>query len=167
MARAPLAFQGRGLSVIEPWASAVAFAGKDVENRSRRTRYRGPLAIHASRRPDPAALEQSLAAAPGQPPRSVAEWIARGRLRWQVDEPARLVRPGHIVALAMLVDCVASSSSPWYVEGWAWLLAGVVPIEPVPWTGDLGLWSCEFEYQPLSRRVTARRGATSPTRRHT
>lgn len=40
-------FEGKGLTFIQPWASAIAFAGKDIENRTWRTHYRGPLAIHA------------------------------------------------------------------------------------------------------------------------
>lgn len=35
-------FRGKALSVRQPWASAIVFAGKDVENRSLRTHYRGP-----------------------------------------------------------------------------------------------------------------------------
>lgn len=39
----------KALSVRQPWAWAIIHAGKDVENRSRITRYRGPVAIHATR----------------------------------------------------------------------------------------------------------------------
>lgn len=35
------------LTVLQPWASAILEAGKDVENRSTLWKYRGPLAIHA------------------------------------------------------------------------------------------------------------------------
>ena len=48
MAKYEYHFDGKGLSIIQPWAAAIAFAGKDIENRSWRTHYRGPLAIHAS-----------------------------------------------------------------------------------------------------------------------
>ncbi len=39
----------KGLSVRQPFAWAIACAGKTVENRSRMTAYRGLLAIHASK----------------------------------------------------------------------------------------------------------------------
>ena len=39
----------KALSVRQPWAWAIMHAGKDVENRTRITRYRGPVAIHATR----------------------------------------------------------------------------------------------------------------------
>ena len=42
----------KALSVRQPWAWAIAAAGKDVENRTWRTDYRGLIAIHASARPD-------------------------------------------------------------------------------------------------------------------
>jgi len=46
------------LSVRQPWANAIFIAGKDVDNRSRHTDYRGPLLIHASRRIDWQAARQ-------------------------------------------------------------------------------------------------------------
>jgi hypothetical protein len=36
-------------TVKEPWASLIASGAKRVENRSWRTRHRGPLAIHAAK----------------------------------------------------------------------------------------------------------------------
>lgn len=47
MSRHVYIFRGKGLTFIQPWATAVAFVCKDVENRSWRTHYRGRLAIHA------------------------------------------------------------------------------------------------------------------------
>ena len=45
-----------------PWAWATIYGGKDVENRSWRTAYRGPLLIHASLHPDPGARGRGQAA---------------------------------------------------------------------------------------------------------
>lgn len=39
----------RALTVRHPWAWAIATGAKSIENRTRGTRYRGPLAIHAGR----------------------------------------------------------------------------------------------------------------------
>lgn len=41
----------KALSLWQPWGSAVAIGAKRIETRSWSTRYRGPLAIHASKRP--------------------------------------------------------------------------------------------------------------------
>jgi hypothetical protein len=40
------------LTIRQPWAHAILHLGKDVENRSWRTRYRGLLLIHAAARPE-------------------------------------------------------------------------------------------------------------------
>jgi hypothetical protein len=40
----------KALSIIQPWASLVAVGAKKIETRSWATNYRGPLAIHASKR---------------------------------------------------------------------------------------------------------------------
>lgn len=42
----------RALTVQQPWAWAIVYGGKDVENRTRNIAgaYRGPLAIHAGLR---------------------------------------------------------------------------------------------------------------------
>ena len=37
------------LTILEPWASGIVFGTKRVENRTWRTRHRGPLLIHAGR----------------------------------------------------------------------------------------------------------------------
>lgn len=42
----------KALSVRQPWAQLIADGEKTVEVRSRDTRHRGPLAIHASAKPD-------------------------------------------------------------------------------------------------------------------
>ena len=39
----------KALSLIQPWASLVTLGAKRIETRSWQTRYRGPLAIHASK----------------------------------------------------------------------------------------------------------------------
>jgi hypothetical protein len=40
----------RGLSLWQPWASAIAVGAKRIETRSWGTSYRGPVAIHAAKR---------------------------------------------------------------------------------------------------------------------
>lgn len=40
----------RALTVQQPWAWAIVHGGKDVENRTQASHYRGPLAIHAGAR---------------------------------------------------------------------------------------------------------------------
>lgn len=135
----------RALSVRQPYAWAIAIGAKPVENRTFGTRYRGLLAIHASKVADRAALGTPL----------ILEAIAdRG---FVIDEgPSSL---GAVVAVAELYgihhahDCMApvpgpvptsglTGCSPWAMYGqWHWQLRDVRPLPvPVPCKGRLGLW---------------------------
>jgi len=136
----------RGLSIRQPWAFAIAKAGKTVENRSRGTAFRGLLAIHASQ------IYDEEAALPTPAALSLLMDAAIAELRGTPD-PA-LTR-GAVVAVATLDEC------HWYAdcrsfEGtserlctewamtlqWHWSLADVRPLaEPVPCRGQLGLWT--------------------------
>ncbi|HHY88739.1 MAG TPA: ASCH domain-containing protein, partial [Chloroflexi bacterium] len=42
----------KALSVRQPWAWLIAQGYKTVENRTWATNYRGPLLIHAGKKPD-------------------------------------------------------------------------------------------------------------------
>ena len=150
MTKALYRFQGKGLSIAQPWASAVAFAEKDIENRSWRSHYRGPLAIHASGTVFKDYFGYRCRTVRGGEKRPVIDWINRGRRRFGLEpEGPDNIISSHIIAIAMFVDAVEKSSSPWFGGEWGWVLQGVVPIEPIPWTGALGLWDCKFKYRPL------------------
>lgn len=50
----------KAISVRQPWADAIMFHGKDVENRTRLTKHRGLIAIHASQAEDTEAYRDPL-----------------------------------------------------------------------------------------------------------
>ncbi|MDE2685986.1 MAG: ASCH domain-containing protein [Chloroflexota bacterium] len=102
----------RALSLRQPWASMVADGRKTIETRTWRTNYRGPLAIHASKRP-------------------YADLPTGG-----IIAIARLYdcRP-------MTADDEAQACIPLYDGAYAWLLADVQPVELIPCKGMLGLWT--------------------------
>jgi hypothetical protein len=117
----------KALTVRQPWADLIVAGVKDVENRSWRTHYRGPLVIHsARRRPTPADVEMAEAIGGPLP---FTEWLDLGR----------------VIGRVTLLDCVRDSTSPWAEEGaWHWLLdnpVSMVALNVVQ--GRLGLW--EFE----------------------
>lgn len=142
-------FAGKGLSIKQPWADAIAFAGKDIENRPWRTHYRGPLAIHASGTIDRAARNKMQKRARGGKGRPLIDLIDEGRQRYRFITQGAATT-SRIVAIAMLVDCVEKSLSPWWVPGeFGWVISGVVPVEPIPWIGGLSLWDCRLKYSPL------------------
>jgi len=142
-------FQGKGLSISQPWASAIAFAGKDIENRTWQSHYRGPLAIHASGTLWPDGLLEPTRILKGGEKRPLIDWINRGRRKYGLAPETDSIIQSHIIAIAMLVDCVEKSSSPWFVGEWGWVLRGILPIEPISWVGGLSTWDCKFKYRPL------------------
>lgn len=121
----------RAISIHQPWAWAIFHAGKNVENRSRGTLHRGPLAIHASKGLDP------------------AEYQAAAREIWRITgtyapPPEELLR-GVVLGTVDIVDCVRDSQSPWAMRGCAhWLLENARPLaSPLPQRGQQGMFNVE------------------------
>lgn len=115
----------------QPWAWAIIHAGKDVENRTWRTGYRGPLLIHAAQ-----AFDEEMHAAP------LSTWRRYGIK----SRPACLFERSAIVGVVDLVDIVQDSTSRWAIDGcYHWLLANPRPLEPVPAAGRLGLWKPQLK----------------------
>lgn len=104
------------LTLKQPWAWAVFFAGKDVENRSILTTHRGATYIHAGRKVDSDGLEllRQLGITP-------PEHFAHGVILGSVD----------------LFGCITDSHSVWAMPGkWHWLMREpeLLP-EPIPHRG--------------------------------
>jgi len=115
----------KALTVRQPMAHAILHLGKDVENRSYRAYYRGPLLIHAGayRERHP---REILAEYMKQPPS---------------EEKLTGLPLGCILGVVMLVDCVQNSKSRWADKGaWHWVLRDARTIKPVTCKGRLGLW---------------------------
>ena len=114
------------LSIRQPWAWAILHAGKDIENRSWQTDFRGPVCIHASA---------------GMTKREYLEFEGLYGLdhRWTIPEPADLPRGG-IVGTARIVDCVARHPSPWFFGRWGFVLADARPVDLIPVKGCLGFF---------------------------
>lgn len=133
---------------MQPFAWAIIYGGKNIENRTLRSRYRGPLAIHAGlgwvpreERPSTGDLIDPLLAAEvehlekaGAGP-SWTAWEARGAVLGTVD-------------LIDMHDGIRGCCGPWGERGIAasgdaithLVLANPRPINPRPWTGAQGLW---------------------------
>jgi hypothetical protein len=108
------------LSIRQPWASLIVHGHKDVENRTWRTRYRGPVLVHASQRADDV---------------SVDEIERRFGVRLGDVQPL-----GGVVGITELLDCVRSSASRWHAPGcWGFVLANSRPLPYVPYRGGLSL----------------------------
>ena len=129
----------KAITLTQPWATLVAIGVKQIETRSWRTFYRGPLAIHAAK--------------------SLPAWQS-----WRMGTPIRDVLEAHgihsfvelplgvIVATCTLVritriypDNVPAAPELYfgdYTAGqWAWHLSDVKALDtPIPARGALGLW---------------------------
>jgi hypothetical protein len=108
----------KALTVKQPWAWAILFAGKDIENRSWSTSYRGPLVIHAGASMHDGSL-------PGRLPT---------RIPTQFDMSA-------LVGIVDLVDVVEHSRSRWFEGDFGWVLQNPRPFDPIACKGKLRLWS--------------------------
>lgn len=113
----------RALTLWQPWASAIAYGTKRIENRRWSTDYRGWILLHAGATIDPAA-KYAVMARPflnrPQPVSAVLGW-------------------------ARLDDCHSDDGmcTLWSALGqWHWHLTDVHRLpRPVPWPGTRGLWT--------------------------
>lgn len=136
----------KAITIHQPWATLIALGEKKFETRSWATKYRGPIAIHAGKE-----INHDMVMLLGKDHPSI----------WHKISP---LQTGCIVAIAELVDC------PWVVveyptqsilfngdtvEGnelmfgdfsqgrYAWELANVRQIEPIPAKGQQRIWNWE------------------------
>jgi hypothetical protein len=108
------------LSIRQPWASLIISGIKDVENRTWRTNYRGPVLVHASLRADDIPSVDLVRYYGAFPPSDQAR--------------------GGIVGVVDIVDCVRPYSSRWYAPGcWAFVLTNARKLPFVKWKGALSL----------------------------
>jgi hypothetical protein len=145
----------KAITLQQPWATLVAVGAKRLETRSWGTSYRGPLAIHASkkfpeelralctREPYHSALLaaglKSLEDLPHGSVLAVAELTRCYRIGQEMGR-ARRVTLGGVVDEDRLTARELSFGD--YRAGrFAWLLESVTPLKvPEPARGTLGLW---------------------------
>jgi hypothetical protein len=121
----------KALSVKQPWAWAIVAGYKDVENRSRRTDFRGRLLIHAAAQLDSSGFQ----------------------FLWEMGLhkalPAELPRGG-LVGMIEVVDCTKHYDSKWAFPGyWHWVLGHAREFKSVlACPGHLGMF-----YPAISARA--------------
>ncbi len=125
------------LSILQPWAWAILYGGKSVENRSWGTYHRGPLLIHA-----------------GKSDRLVADagaWIREQGIatppRYDFGAILGIVELTHCVDRWSQAGClIRQRCSPWADNDAAyyWLLANARPFrQPIPYRGRQGLFDVQ------------------------
>ncbi|MCG6204177.1 ASCH domain-containing protein [Rhodopseudomonas sp. HC1] len=124
----------KALSVRQPWPWCIFHVGKDIENRSWRTRFRGRLLIHASKGMTRDEYEDCLATVHA--------------LGMTVPFPAGLTMPapeelerGVLLGTVEVVDCVKASLSLWFSGPYGFVLRDPRLFDrPIAFTGARGLF---------------------------
>lgn len=109
--------------------------GKDIENRSWPTRYRGSLAVHAAK---------------GLTEDEIDAWkffLAAQGLRgdWLTGKTIGDLYRGGVIGVVDLVDCVEQHASRWFNGPFGFVLANPRPIEPIACKGRLGFFDLPAE----------------------
>lgn len=122
------------LSIRQPWAWAIIHAGKDIENRSWTTRFRGRFLVHASQGMTRDEYKDCL---------DTVHHISRTH-----PFPAGLTMPafdelprGGIIGSVELTDCVAGTifnKNPWFFGPYGFVLANPQQLPFRPLKGKLG-----------------------------
>lgn len=123
------------LSIRQPWAWAIINAGKDVENRDWKTKFRGPVCIHAAKKAARHEYED-------------AAFFMHFDLYPQVVAPLTMdVDYGGIIGVAEIVDCVEASDSPWFFGRYGFVLRNARPVDFIQVKGALGFfdWRKQLE----------------------
>lgn len=115
----------KAISIRQPWAWLVVSGQKDIENRSWRTHYRGPLLVHSGMsHPD---LNEGFC----------EELEEEHGLR----KLPKVFYGGGIIGVVNVVDCVRRSKSPWFSPGdWGWVLADARTLPFRECKGKVGLF---------------------------
>lgn len=112
------------LSIRQPFAWLVAKGIKDVENRSKRTHYRGPILVHASK------SRERLS------PCDIEYWQKVARTPLPDD-----YNFGGVIGVVEIVDCVRRHPSVWKERGyWGWVLADAKTVKFRECKGAVGFF---------------------------
>lgn len=106
------------VSIKQPWADRILFAGKDIENRTWATKHQGWVLIHAGQIPDHNVF-----------------------IRHKDDSPKPYNRLGGIVGAVQIVGMVRESPSRWFQGPVGWQLANPIALPAlIPCRGKLSLF---------------------------
>lgn len=136
------------LSIRQPWASLIIKCGKDIENRTWPTKFRGRILVHAAkgmtRGEHEDAIDFAVAAIRADPKNAEATKTRTLReMGFAFDDLER----GGIIGSVEIVDCVRDSASPWFMGPCGFVLRDPQPLPFRPFKGALGF----FPVPPLAQ----------------
>jgi len=131
----------KALSIKQPWAWAITALPepyrKNVENRSRKTNYRGPFLVHASLGFDEVGYQRML------------RYLHELKYGGPVPAPDEFVR-GAVVGISEIIDCSQKFyASRWFEGPFGYVLQNSRAFaKPFSWKGMLGFWEFPDEKLP-------------------
>jgi len=156
------------LTVWQPWATALIWGGKDVENRRRPIGYRGRLWIHAGlHHPDWADYLEvrglsGIVFGWTDTRKATADYLRKAQ-RWTEHTGALGVILGSVEVVGCHADETGDdreSCTPWARHGhYHWMVANPQPLaRPVPCRGMLGLWRLPDDVEKAVREQLSEDG---------
>jgi hypothetical protein len=124
----------KAISIRQPWASLIVAGVKPVENRSWRTRYRGPVLIHASSRMTRPDFDDAIRFLTRQ-------FGAAAVTSWLPSYCYLREMRGGIIGRVVITDCVATHPSKWFTGPYAFVFADPEPMHFTPCYGRLGFFN--------------------------
>jgi hypothetical protein len=119
------------ISIRQPWAWLIMNGGKDIENRTWPTKFRGKVLIHAAKGMTMDEWSDAWGFAHGS---------GAGPKALEMNVTAKNIERGGIVGIAEIVDCVTRSDSRWFVGPYGFVLRNVKPLPFFPCKGALGFF---------------------------
>lgn len=120
----------KALSIRQPWAWLIIYGGKDIENRTWNTKFRGRFLVHAS-----------AGCTKKQWAEAVSFALKAGVIKHPADvPPINELELGCIIGSVELADCVDTSDSPWYMGHKGFVLKNPTPTPITPYKGRLGFF---------------------------
>lgn len=130
----------KALSIRQPWAWLIVRGGKDIENRTWHTKFRGRFLVHAS---------QGM---------TIKEWV--DAVDFCIDQDLHdtpfdmpsmdQLQRGGIIGSVELVDSVDTSDSPWYMGQKGFVLRDPRPLPFIAYKGRLGFFEVPDNLLPAS-----------------
>jgi hypothetical protein len=120
----------KAISIKQPWAWAIIYAGKDIENRTWGTKHRGRILIHASSTID----------------RQGYLWLME-RHWGRLPDPDQL-ETGGIIGAVDIVGCVRQHPSRWFFGPFGFVLQNPISYSLVEMKGKLGIWEVDIPFVP-------------------
>lgn len=125
----------QGVTLYRPWSAAIAYFGKDIENRSWAcpVAINSYLAIHAGSTWDESADKYI---------REFGRLTNPDLVGWKSDylDKTKNHHKGAIIAVAQFKGNLTGHPSKWFEGPIGWKLENVLPIEPVYCRGQQNIW---------------------------